>query len=62
MNNDNDLAEKWVTTQELMQHLSLPKSTFELLIKRGMPVLRIGKSRRFKVSVVEKWLKSREQE
>jgi len=49
-------TESWVNALDVMKHLSLPKSTFEKLIKQGMPVLRIGKARRFKVSQVEKWI------
>lgn len=55
-------TEGYVTTSDLMRHLSLPKSTFELLVKQGMPVLRIGKARRFKVSEVEIWLMNRSKE
>lgn len=55
-------TEGYVTTSDLMRHLSLPKSTFELLVKQGMPVLRIGKARRFKVSAVENWLMNRRKE
>lgn len=59
MNQSEIITEGYVTTSELMRYLSLPKSTFELLVKQGMPVLRIGKSRRFKVSEVENWLINR---
>ena len=48
--------ESWVNALEVMKYLSLPKSTFEKLTKQGMPVLRIGRGRRFKLSQVEKWL------
>jgi excisionase family DNA binding protein len=48
----------WLTTKEIMRHLALPKSTFEMLVKKGMPVLRIGKVRRFQVAEVEAWLKT----
>ena len=59
MNQNQVKTESYVTTSEMMRYLSLPKSTFELLVKQGMPVLRIGKSRRFKVSEVENWLINR---
>ena len=62
MENNTIKTEGYVTTIELMRHLSLPKSTFEKLTKEGMPVLRIGKARRFKISEVETWLKNKAQE
>ena len=55
-NNENTIG--WLTTKEIMRYLALPKSTFESLVKKGMPLLRIGKARRFKVSEVESWLKT----
>lgn len=55
-----DQTKTWITSKEMMHYLALPKSTFELLIKRGMPLLRIGKIRRFKVGEVETWLKNLE--
>lgn len=56
LNNTNE--ESWVNAVEVMKYLALPKSTFEKLFKQGMPVLRIGKLRRFKLSEVEKWLRA----
>jgi len=55
-----DKTKTWITSKEMMHYLALPKSTFELLIKRGMPLLRIGKIRRFKIGEVETWLKNLE--
>ena len=56
MEHEKTNKEAWVSASEVMKYLSLPKSTFEKLTKQGMPVLRIGKARRFKLSQVEKWL------
>lgn len=56
MEHEKTNKEVWVSALEVMKYLSLPKSTFEKLTKQGMPVLRIGKARRFKLSQVEKWL------
>lgn len=56
MEHEKTNKEAWVSALEVMKYLSLPKSTFEKLTKQGMPVLRIGKARRFKLSQVEKWL------
>jgi len=60
MTKTHDQTKTWITSKEMMHYLALPKSTFELLIKRGMPLLRIGKIRRFKVGEVETWLKNLE--
>ena len=61
MSDTSENTTSWLTTKEIMRHFALPKSTFELLVKKGMPVLRIGKVRRFRVSEVENWLKNRAQ-
>jgi len=60
MTKTHDRTKTWLTSKEMMHYLALPKSTFELLIKRGMPLLRIGKIRRFKIQEVETWLKNLE--
>lgn len=51
------LPETYITSAELIEILAISKSTLENLCKRGMPLLRVGKSRRFLLSDVQKWLK-----
>lgn len=47
----------YVGTKELCELFSISRSTLELLIKNGLPVVRIGKSRRYKIEDVDGWLK-----
>lgn len=47
----------YVGTKELCELFSLSRSTLELLIKNGLPVVRIGKSRRYRIEDVDQWLK-----
>jgi len=50
--------EPYVDLHKLLQHFSIARAKVEKLIREGMPILRIGKSRRFKISEVEEWLKN----
>lgn len=49
----------YVTSGVVKHYFSLPKSSFEALVKQGMPHLCIGGVRRFKLAEVEAWLKER---
>lgn len=49
----------WVGPKQVQEHFRISKSGFENLFHAGMPCLRIGKSRRFLLTDVEKWLKER---
>jgi excisionase family DNA binding protein len=53
----NYMQKIYVGTKELCELFSIPRSTLELLIKNGLPVVRIGKSRRYKIEEVDQWLK-----
>lgn len=48
---------KWVDTKTAREHFSLPKSTFEWWYKKGMPVLKFRKARRFNLEELEKWFR-----
>ena len=58
-NKDNIQVEKWVDIHELVEHFGLSKAKLEQLHSEGLPVLRIGKVRRYKITEVEAWLKER---
>jgi hypothetical protein len=60
MENNTKPIEAFVDTNQMLSHLKLSRAMFELLVVEGLPLLRIGKARRFKISQVEDWLKSRE--
>lgn len=55
--NSIEKMEMWVGPKVIQEYFQMSKGTFEKLFRRGMPCLRIGKSRRFKISEVEQWLK-----
>jgi hypothetical protein len=61
MDDNTKQIEPFSDTNEMIAHLKLSRAKFELLILEGMPMLRIDKSRRFKISEVEEWLRSRNQ-
>lgn len=52
-------GEPWVSRKELAEHLGVCLKTVDNLVRAGMPSLKLGKSRRFRVSAVEGWLEHR---
>lgn len=50
----------YLSTGELMETLSISRSTINRLVKRGLPHIWVGSVRRFPVSDVIAWLKKRE--
>lgn len=51
--------ENYVSSGVVKKYFALPKSSFEVLVKEGMPHIRIGAVRRFKLPEVEAWLIAR---
>jgi excisionase family DNA binding protein len=49
--------ENYLTSKELLEVLKMGRSTLELLVKRGLPHIKIGKSRRFLLSEVAQFLR-----
>ncbi len=49
--------EQFVGTQELMDTLSVSRSTVNRMVKRGMPHIWVGSVRRYPLSEVREWLK-----
>jgi excisionase family DNA binding protein len=49
--------EKYLTSRELTEVLKMGRSTLQLLCKRGLPHIKIGKSRRFLLSEVTEFLR-----
>lgn len=61
MERNNILHEEpWVDAKTIQKHFGMSKSNFEIWFRRGMPVMRIDKLRRFKISQVEAWLEDYE--
>ena len=50
--------ETYVVAKEMREYFAMPRSTMEVLIRRGMPFIKLGRNRRFKLSQVEQWLKA----
>ncbi len=53
--------EQFVGTQELMDVISISRSTVNRLVKRGMPHIWVGSVRRYPVTQVLEWLKKDQQ-
>ena len=51
--------EQYLSTSELMDTLSISRSTVNRMVKRGMPHLWVGAVRRFPMVQVLEWLKER---
>lgn len=60
MEDNTKQMEPYVDLHKLLEHFSIARAKVEKLIREGMPILRIGKSRRFRLSEVEEWLKNKQ--
>ena len=52
------MSEKWLSVQEIAEHLGVSKDSIYNWIKKGMPAHKIGKLWKFKISEVDEWAKS----
>jgi len=55
----SELPERWLTKRELADHLRVTPRFIELQQHSGLPVLRIGAVNRYRISEVERWIRSR---
>lgn len=62
MEDNTKQLEPYVDLHKVIEHFKVGRPMIEILIREGMPMLRIRKSRRFKLSEVEEWLKNRNKE
>ena len=53
-----DGRDQFVSTQELMDTLSISRSTVNRMVKRGMPHIWVGSVRRYPLGQVLDWLKN----
>lgn len=52
-------TEKWVSLEEIAEHMGLSKDTIRNYIKKQqMPYYRIGKQYKFKISEIDTWIES----
>jgi putative transcriptional regulator len=52
-------TEKWVSLEEIAEHMGLSKDTIRNYIKKQqMPYYRIGKQYKFKISEIDAWIES----
>lgn len=54
------MPERWLTKQQLAEHLGYSTRWVEYRIHDGMPYERLGHRMRFRASEVEAWLKGQE--
>jgi hypothetical protein len=52
-------GERWVTKQQLAEHLGVTSRWIEYQQRLGLPYLRMGGMNRYRVSEVEAWLRDR---
>jgi len=57
---DRDI-EQYLNTGELMDTLYISRSTVNRLVKRGLPHIWVGSTRRFLLAEIIKWLKNDQQ-
>lgn len=51
-------SENYLTMNELIKHLKVTRTSINRWINKGMPSVKLGTLRRFKVSEVENWLRN----
>ena len=52
-------TEKWVSLEEIAEHMGLSKETIRNYIKKQqIPYYRIGKQYKFKISEIDAWIES----
>lgn len=57
--NMEPMPEKWVNLEDIAEHLSVSTDTVRAWIKNGkLPFYSAGKRYKFKISEVDKWLRS----
>ena len=56
---DNDPSEKWVSVDEVAQHLKVkPDTVYKWLERKVMPAHKVGRLWRLKFTEIDKWVKS----
>ena len=51
--------DQYLSTAELMKHLSISRSTVNRLVARGLPHIWVGSVRRFSVKQIAEWFGER---
>jgi len=51
-------SENYLTMNELIKHLKVTRTSINRWMNKGMPSVKLGTLRRFKVSEVEDWLRN----
>ena len=56
---DEQIIEKWATLKDVMEYLGVGRETIINWISRGnMPAYKVGRLWKFKLSEVDKWVRS----
>jgi excisionase family DNA binding protein len=54
----NNSPEKWVSMEEICNHLSASKDTVKKMVKQnGLPAYKLERKWKFKITEVDQWLK-----
>jgi predicted DNA-binding transcriptional regulator AlpA len=61
-NTQSNNFEPYVDSNAVMEFLSVPRRTLELLVKQGLPHIRINRSRRYRLSEIQAWLDAKQEE
>jgi excisionase family DNA binding protein len=51
-------SENYLTMNELIKHLKVTRTSINRWMNKGMPSVKLGTLRRFKISEVENWLRN----
>jgi predicted DNA-binding transcriptional regulator AlpA len=51
-------TERWLTKRQIAEHFGFTTRWVELRMREGLPSIRLGNRRRFRLSEVEAWLVS----
>jgi excisionase family DNA binding protein len=62
MEDNQKQPEPYVNMHRLMDHFKVSRPKVEAMIHEGLPMLRLGRSRRFKITEVEEWLKAKQED
>jgi excisionase family DNA binding protein len=55
----NSVAEQWVSVEQVAAHLNVKALTiYKWLERKQMPAHKVGRLWRFKISEIDKWVKS----
>lgn len=59
MQENNNVEEKWVNTEDVAEHLSVSMDTVKAWVRAGkLPAYKAGKRYKYKLSEVDEWVRT----